>query len=293
MVLTANAYTRLTLALDIAGRIPDGPYAGYHELGVIKHRIDLCDTVTVEDAAADAIECDDPLVPCDGANICLKAADILRRRCGIDRRVRITLLKRIPVMGGLAGGSADAATVFGLLNRLWGLNLAAPELIALSRGAGMDVPYYFMGGTAFDSEAGLRLEPVQSRCDFVFVLACPEFGVSTREAYGGIDYAAVGRAQEVTSRLRAALEQGDAPVAVQCMHNDFELSVFARFPRCAVIKKELLDAGCLAALLSGSGSTMIGIARNAPHAEEARRKVSCKTIIAATYRPSQGMAVEL
>jgi 4-diphosphocytidyl-2-C-methyl-D-erythritol kinase len=284
MLLTQNSYTRVTLALDIVRKMPDGLYKGYHELGTVKHRIDLCDVVSVEDAQADSVECDDPAVPRDGRNSCLKAAGLLRKESGLDRHARITIKKRIPVMGGLAGGSANAAATIALLNELWGLRLTLAELIALGRAVGMDVPYYFIGGTAFDSEAGGRLEPITTPCSFVFVLACPEFGVSTKEAYAGVDYGAVGRACNRTSGLRGALESGEPDKAVTLFHNDFELPVFALFPRCAALKKELLDAGCRAAVLTGSGSTVIGVARDLAHAAAVQKSISCRTIISSTLQ---------
>jgi 4-diphosphocytidyl-2-C-methyl-D-erythritol kinase len=281
-MLTARSYTRVTLALDIVRWIEDGPYKGYHELGTIKHKIDLSDTISVEEAAEDVIECNDPLVPLDGRNICLAVATRLRKKFGIDHCVRITIEKKIPVMGGLAGGSANAATTLGLLNRLWGLDLSAAECIDLGRLIGMDVPYYFVGGTAFDAEAGLRLEPIESACSFSFVLACPEFGVSTSAAYAGLDYSPIGHAVKETALMRAALEKGDAGAVVSLMHNDFESSVYARYPRLAAIKREMLDAGCLAAMLTGSGSTVIGIARDRVHAEAVSTRISCRTILAET-----------
>jgi 4-diphosphocytidyl-2-C-methyl-D-erythritol kinase len=282
MILTKNSYTRVTLALDIVRTIEDGPYKGYHELGTVKHQIDLCDTVRVEESHADLLECDDPAVPCDDRNVCLKAAKLVQRRMHVDRHVRITLGKRIPVMAGLAGGSANAAATLTLLNELWELRLTTPQLIDLGRSVGMDVPYYFYGGTVFDSEDGLRLEPVATGCSFIFVLACPDFGVSTREAYSGIDYTVIGQMQRLTVKLREALEAGDPDSTFRFMHNDFEQTVFPRFPRLSTLKKELLEAGCSAALLTGSGSTVIGIARDHAHAEAIRKKISCRTIVAST-----------
>ena len=279
------SYTRVTLALDIVRRIPDGPYKGYHELGSIKHQIDLCDIVGIEEADADRIECDDPLVPRDGRNSCLAVVVRVRKKFGIDRKVRITIEKRIPVRGGLAGGSANAATTLSILNRLWGLGLSIAECIDLGRLIGMDVPYYFIGRSAFDSEAGLRLEPIDSKCSFVFVLACPEFGVSTAEAYRGLDYDTIGRNRARTAALRAALEAGDARAIGPCMHNDFESSVFSRYPGLAAIKNELLASGCDAALLTGSGSTVIGITRDERHADKVCASVSCRTTVAKTLPP--------
>ena len=282
MQFTSNSYTRVTLALDVVRTITDGSFKGYHELGTIKHQIDLCDTIIVEDSRADSIDCDDLTVPCDGRNSCLRAAHLMRVKYGLDRHVRITLKKRIPVMGGLAGGSANAATTLALLNKMWEVGLTAAELAALGRDAGMDVPYYFIGGTAFDSEAGLRLEPVVTGCSFIFILACPGFGVSTKEAYAEIDYSTIGKRRAFTEHLLNALLAGDRERCNPFMHNDFELSVFKKFPRLPAIKRELLDAGCSAALLTGSGSTIVGVAQNPAQAEEISKKVSCKTIISST-----------
>jgi 4-diphosphocytidyl-2-C-methyl-D-erythritol kinase len=282
MVLSHNSCTRVTLALDIVRTIEAGTYKGFHELGTIKHQIDLCDTVSVENSRSDTIECDDSAVPCDERNVCMKVIRLVQKQFGCDRHVSITIRKRIPVMGGLAGGSANAAGTLTLLNELWQLGLTTSQLIVLGRSIGMDVPYYFIGGTAFDSEAGLRLESVDTDCSFVFVLACPDFGVSTKEAYAGIDKAAVGSSRMLTVKLRAVLEADNRNEAVRYMHNDFEGTVFSRFPRLSEIRHELMEAGCSAARLTGSGSTVIGVAENRVHAEEIRKKVSCRTIVSET-----------
>lgn len=283
MILSRKSYTRVTLALDIVRKIEEGPFKGYHELGTIKHAIDLCDTVSIEDAEFDVLECDDPAVPCDGRNVCLKAVHLVQQECGIDRHASIRLHKRIPVKGGLAGGSANAATTLRLLNELWELKLPPSRMIALGRKIGMDVPFYFAGKTAFDSEAGMKLTPIPTNSTFSFVLAVPDFGVSTTEAYAGIDYSTIGKNRHLSITLRDGLVVDDRKAAIAAMHNDFERSVFSRFPRLAVIKHEFLEAGCKGAVMTGSGSTIIGIAEDRSHAEKIAGKIkNCRTIIAST-----------
>jgi 4-diphosphocytidyl-2-C-methyl-D-erythritol kinase len=277
-----NSNTRLTLALDIVGKITDGPYKGYHELSAIKHQIDLCDTITIEPASTLTLECDDPQVPCDGRNICMQAVALLQQEFNIDRQVRITLKKRIPVMGGLAGGSANAATTLQMLGELWELHLSIDRLRTLGRKLGMDVPFYFSGGTAFDTEAGGIFEPLPTAIRLAFVLAIPDFGVSTAEAYRGIDYTAIGRNCTVTGAMKNYCLANNRNGVVLSIHNDFELSVFPRYPRLAAIKRELLEAGCVAAVLSGSGSTVFGVAESAAEAEAIRRKISCRSLVAST-----------
>lgn len=278
-----NSYTRLTLALDIVGRITEGPLKGYHELAAIKHQIDLCDTITIEPARHLTLECDDPQVPCDERNICLQAVTLLQREFKIDRQVRITLQKRIPVMGGLAGGSANAATTVRMLDELWKLRLPVERLRELGRMLGMDVPFYFTGKTAFDSEAGGQFEPLPTAVNLTFVLAIPEFGVATSEAYRDLDYQVIGRNGELTARMKHYCLANDRQGVVSSIHNDFELSVLPKHPRIAEIKQELLDAGCTAAVLSGSGSTVFGVAGDAAGAAAIQKKMSCRTIVASTW----------
>lgn len=283
MILTKKSYTRVTLALDIVRKIEEGPFKGYHELGTVKHAIDLCDTVSIEDSDFDVLECDDPAVPCDDRNVCLKAVHLVQNEFAIDRHASIRLQKRIPVKGGLAGGSANAATTLHLLNDLWELGLDASRLIALGRKIGMDVPFYFAGKSVFDSEAGMKLDPIPTNSSFTFVLAIPDFGVSTSEAYAGVEYSTINRKRNLTQRLRDGLVVNDRRAIIASLHNDFERSVFARFPRLAVIKHELLEAGCRGSVMTGSGSTVIGIADNYSHAETIAGKIeNCRTIIAST-----------
>jgi 4-diphosphocytidyl-2-C-methyl-D-erythritol kinase len=261
-----KSFTRLTLALDIIKKLDSGPAAGYHELGIIKHQIDLCDVITLESAAHSSLSCSTPGVPCDESNICMKALRLVQRHCSVDKQLAIHIQKRIPVMGGLAGGSANAATTLMMVNRYWQLGLGTAELAALGRELGMDVPFFFTGGTAFDSESTGVLRPLPNPVSFDFVLLLSQPGVSTAAAYGGIDYHRVAQRCALTSQLEQGLARGSREVVVGALHNDFELSVFATHPHLERLKQSLLEAGALGAVMSGSGSTLVGIARDAADA---------------------------
>jgi 4-diphosphocytidyl-2-C-methyl-D-erythritol kinase len=265
-MLTEKSFTRLTLGLDIIRRIPEGPLAGYHELNIIKHQIALYDIVSVEPASSMEIICDHPLVPRDKSNVCWRAVEMIRTIYGIGEYARIHILKNIPVQGGLAGGSANAATTISLLDRMWNLNLPISQKREIGRSIGMDVPFFFPGGTAFDTEATGILESIDTKLHFDFILYLPSFGVSTAIAYRTIDYSAIAQSQEKTRRMRLALEGDDALTVADTMHNDFEHSVFPQWPDLAAMKAELLAAGCLNAMMSGSGSSLIGLARDSDHA---------------------------
>ena len=277
--LAEKSFTRITLALDIVRKIAAGPLQGYHELSIIKHRIGLYDTITVEEAKEARIVCGDPRVPTDGSNICLRALETMKKKYGIDKNAVITIEKNIPVMGGLAGGSANAATTIRLLDRLWDLGLGNDRMKGIGRMLGMDVPYFFSEATAFDTEAGGVLEPIPTSCRFDFLLVVPDFGVSTKEAYADINYELVNKKAPATAAMRQALLHNDKDAVIRTMHNDFELSVFKRYPELGRIKQRLLDLGCRSAAMTGSGSTVIGIIDNNVDTECIEQKIGYKTIV--------------
>jgi 4-diphosphocytidyl-2-C-methyl-D-erythritol kinase len=196
--MNIKSCTRVTLALDIIKKIVSGPFTGYHELSIIKHQIDLYDTISVKNSDTISLSCNIDSVPRSPDNICWKAALLLKEHCNVDKNVHIDIDKNIPVMGGLAGGSANAAATILLLNDYWGLNLSKETMMSLGRTLGMDVPFYFLGKTAFDSEATEVLYPITTNAKFTFILAVPDFGVSTKAAYTSINYAAIGKKTEAT-----------------------------------------------------------------------------------------------
>jgi 4-diphosphocytidyl-2-C-methyl-D-erythritol kinase len=281
--MKVKSFTRVTLALDIVKKIQDGQFTGYHELGIIKHKIDLHDILEISDSTEMAITCNNPLVPCDSSNICWKAALLLKERFGINSNVKINITKNIPVMGGLAGGSANAASTLSALSIYWDLNLSTNDLITLGRILGMDVPFYFTGNTAFDSEATGVIRPLHHTNAFTFVLAIPDFGVSTKDAYQGIDYKLIGKSVDKTRLLEESLLRNDSVSVFPLMHNDFELTVFKKYPALGALKKQLIDKGCIASVMSGSGSTVLGIAESFKHAEKIKDTLDCKTILASSY----------
>lgn len=273
MKFTKKAYTRITLALDVLGRLSTGPHAGYHELAVVKHQIDLYDEIAVEESSVRQIACDDPRVPTDSANICWRAVDLVKELFGIDADVNIAIRKRIPLMGGLAGGSANAAATLSLLNTLWNLELDTARLEGLGRQLGMDVPYYFTGKTVLDSESTGVLRAVPTPLHFVFILVVPTFGVSTARAYAGLDYSRIGSRYSCTEEMLRALETGDRNRVVRSMHNDFEPTVFDAYPELASLRDEMMHHGAQMAVLSGSGSTMVGVARDVEHAHRLKSEL--------------------
>lgn len=271
ILLQAKSHTRITLGLDIIRKLTSGHWVGYHELGIVKHQIKLHDVISIEDSGATEIVCNHPDVPCDHRNICFRAVELVRSRFSIPETVCVTIEKRIPVMGGLAGGSANAATVLSMLNKYWELGLAASELMHLGRELGMDVPFYFCGSTAFDSESTGILTPVKTSLGFSFVIAVITPGVATAHAYRAIDYTMTGGKTALTASLIRALESGDRDSVVKSIHNDFEHSVFSSRPDIARVKDCFLRLGVRAAWMTGSGSTVVALVDNPVDAEPIAR----------------------
>lgn len=269
----AKSYARITLALDIIKKNTTGSYICFHELGIIKHQINLFDEIEISDSIEMKILCDDLDVPVDRNNICWQVVDLLKEHFKIRRNVLIKIKKNIPAQGGLAGGSSNAATTFKLLNKLWQLNLSVEELVELSREIGMDVPYFFIGATVFDSESGEVLRVIPTEIKFNFVIALPEFGVSTVDAYKQIDYNKIAQQKKFTVAMEKAFISGRVDNIGHLMHNDFELTVFQKKPELKVIKQKMLEAGSSNVVMSGSGSSMVGLVKN-----EAEAGVVCQKL---------------
>jgi 4-diphosphocytidyl-2-C-methyl-D-erythritol kinase len=261
------ACAKVNLFLRVVGRRTDG----YHDLETIFQSISLCDGVTLEptdepwSAARVCLTCDDPGVPADAANLAWRAAVALAGLAGGVPLpgVRIGLSKRIPAGGGLGGGSSDAAAVLAGLRRLWRLDVPDATLAEIGARLGADVPFFLLGGTALGTGRGDVLASLPPLPALDLVLVTPPFGVNTAWAYSRRVEAA-GDAPSVT-QFQAACQAGPEAISA-VLRNDLEAGVIREFPEIEGIRRELLGAGALGARMTGSGSTVFGIARDADHA---------------------------
>jgi 4-diphosphocytidyl-2-C-methyl-D-erythritol kinase len=177
------APAKLNLFLHILGRRPDG----YHELQTCFQFIDLCDEITIEVRADGQIRraLDIPGLP-ESADLCLRAARALKEDSGSPLGADIRLRKRIPIGGGLGGGSSDAATCLVALNELWELNLPTDDLASLGLKLGADVPVFVRGRVAWAEGVGERLTPLYSPLAPVepnYLILKPNVFVSTAEVF--------------------------------------------------------------------------------------------------------------
>ena len=168
--LKANA--KINLSIDILKKKDDG----YHQVKMIMQSIDLHDDVYIETTDEGIyVDCDKPWVPTGSGNIAYKAAELLKKRYGIKKGIKIKIIKNIPVSAGLAGGSTDAAAVIEGINKLFSLNLDQKELMELGKTIGADVPFCIKGGTMLSEGIGEILTPIESFNNVNIVAVKPRY----------------------------------------------------------------------------------------------------------------------
>jgi len=251
----ARCPAKVNLSLKVVGRRPDG----YHELETVFQAIELWDDLEAAPAPALTLSCDEPTAPGDDSNLVLRAARALRSRFPEPARgAALRLRKRIPVGGGLGGGSSDAAGTLLLLSRLWELPTTVADLASLAREIGADVAFFLHGGRALGTGRGDRIEPLRSLGPFPILLGCPPFAVSTARTFGSL-------AARLTLPA-AGVSVGEFPALKWREENDFrytgndlECVVFAEHPELGAFRGALLGEGARLARMSGSGSTVFGV----------------------------------
>lgn len=242
---------------------------GYHALATVYQAVSLFDTVEATPAEDWELTIGGRTaagVPQDETNLAIRAARLLGEATGTDRAVHLRITKEIPVAGGMAGGSADAAGALLACNRLWALDLSTAELASLAARLGSDIPFLVTGGTALGTGRGERVVPVLTRGTYHWVFALSGTGLSTPEVYAECDRlrgAQAVPAPEVDPRLLAALASGDPHALAGTLRNDLTRAAVSLQPRL----REVLDAGeaygALAGVVSGSGPTLAFLAADA------------------------------
>ena len=266
-----KAYAKLNLFLDITGKRADN----YHDILTAMCLVDLADdiTVTVEEGTGVSITCSDSGIPKGGENSAYKAAVLFAERIKADKRIDIDIIKKIPVMAGLGGSSADAAAVLRGLNTLMGGPLSLGELLETGAATGSDVPFCIRGGMALCAGTGTEITADLPVPDCVFLIIKPEFSCSTKEAYGLYGANPLPVSGETELFLKAA-KRGDYSCFAKHMYNAFEI-LYAN-PEIERLKNELTSAGARGACLTGSGSAVFGVFDNAEQAGNALNKLDYK-----------------
>lgn len=267
-MFSENAYAKVNLSLLITGKREDG----YHLLDTVMQTVSLFDTVKVYKNEENRIS-----VICDNAaisgsdNICYKAASLFYEHTGINKGITIEIIKRIPLAAGLGGGSADAAAVLRLLNKLYGEPLSYENLCEIALQLGADVPFCIKGGTARVTGIGEYLEPVDIALKMYIVLIKEGIKNSTAQMYKEFDMKCEFSHKDTVERMVDSLKQGNYESFINTVYNDF--SLVSDYNE---IKNQLYLAGADAVSVSGSGPTVMGIFKTKEKADNAAKTLSEK-----------------
>jgi len=251
--ITVRAHAKINWMLRVLRRRDDG----YHEIETIFQAISLHDTLEIHRDNETRLVCSNRRLPHDRRNLVLDAVERLREVASFGE-VRIHLDKKIPIGGGLGGGSSDAAATLLAIDRLFNLDVPFDTLRAIAADLGSDAPFFLRGGAAWGAGRGEILEPLPDIGRIPLLLILPSKSMSTREAY-----AALGRTSEPSGKKRGraawskVVEDGLLGHAEE-LGNDFEEPFFRKHPGLLQWREALERHGAKVARLSGSGSTIFG-----------------------------------
>ena len=262
-MVTVEANAKINLTLDILGKRPDG----FHEVAMVMQSIGLHDTLTMEKTDGEiALSINVPWLKADEKNLAWRAAELVRQEYGLTGGVRIDLVKRIPIAAGLAGGSADAAAVLKGMNELYNLQMSEARLCELGAKLGSDIPFCLMGGTMLATGRGEVLTRLADMPETWVVLAKPRISVSTAWAYQNYDEQGAERHPD-NEAIKKAIARGNRKAVAGLLCNVLESVTIKKYDVIADYKQMMLDKGAMASMMSGSGPTVFGLARNREQAE--------------------------
>jgi len=255
------APAKVNVHLEVTAKRADG----YHEVETLVLAVDLFDTLEVQIGNGDALtlDCDFSGMPTDSRNLVIRAANALRIKTGTTRGARIRLSKRIPAEAGLGGGSSDAATALLALNRLWELNLTVEELRVVAAEVGSDVGVFLTPPAGWCTGRGEVVEPETPGGQFYLVIVKPAAGLSTPAVYRQVKVPVEPRSGDAA---RAALRAGDPEALARTLFNRLQEPAFELAPAAKAAFERLASCDPLGTLLSGSGSSLFAICRDAGHA---------------------------
>ncbi|NBE54571.1 4-(cytidine 5'-diphospho)-2-C-methyl-D-erythritol kinase [Streptomyces boluensis] len=268
MSVTVRVPAKVNVQLAVGGARPDG----FHDLANVFLAVGLYDEVTAAPADGLTVTCAGPdahQVPLDHSNLAARAALALAERHGRTADVHLHIAKDIPVAGGMAGGSADAAGALLACDALWGTGASRAELLDICAELGSDVPFSLVGGAALGTGRGELLTPLEVGGAFHWVFALADGGLSTPAVYREFDRLWEGRdvpVPEASPALVDALRTGDAAALAATVTNDLQPAALSLFPSLRATLAAGEAGGALAALVSGSGPTTAFLAKDAESA---------------------------
>lgn len=260
-----KAHGKINLSLDITGRRDNG----YHDVSMVMQSVSLCDVVTVNQNHSGVIrvETDNPEIPSGHENLAYKACELLRSEFGLQCGFDIFIEKHIPVAGGMAGGSTDAAAVMKAVNRICGLGLSLNRLMELGLRLGADVPFCIQEKPALAMGVGEILTPAAGLPEHIWILLVnPNKQISTKTIYELVDEKLIYGTVDNKALIRA-LEAGDIRLASHNMKNVMQSVSVGLCKEISEVINRLTEFGAVHAMMTGSGATCFGIFEKQPDLE--------------------------
>jgi 4-diphosphocytidyl-2-C-methyl-D-erythritol kinase len=283
---------------------------GYHEVLSVYQALDLRETVAVAEASNWQVSVSGNLsaeqiasVPTGEDNLVVRAAKTIAELAQLQREkfLSFEITKNVPVAGGMGGGSADAAAAMLAVDHLWGTRVEGEAIMKAAATLGADIPFSLLGGTAIGVGKGDELDPIDGVKKLHWVLVPMDAGLSTPRVYAKLDEMRKSRGEDpeavpTPSRpidLIHALQNGDAREVAKLLHNDLQEAAVALMPELEVTMQAGLNAGALAAMVSGSGPTVAMLAESEDAAESIANQLAFEGYIAIpTFGPAQGTLME-
>jgi 4-diphosphocytidyl-2-C-methyl-D-erythritol kinase len=272
--VTVRVPGKVNLQLSVGPKRSDG----FHEIATVFQAVSLFDDVKV--TLTDETDRDQPFsieikadhphgIPTDKSNLAYVAAELMYKKFDLDDALNISINKSIPVAGGMAGGSANAAGVIVALDALFSLGLSRTEMEEIGSEIGSDVPFSIAGGTAIGTGRGEQLTPALARGSYSWVFALSSNGLSTPAVYGECDRLREGMeisSPQVSESLMHALRSADAKALGKALQNDLQPAACSIRPALRLILDVGMDYGALGGIVSGSGPTVAFLAEDEDHA---------------------------
>lgn len=276
-----KAYGKINLGLDVLRKRPDG----YHDLDMIMQTVDVYDDILIAETenSGEITVKTDALVLSNGTdNLAYMAAKTLLDEFGIGQGISINIHKRIPIAGGMAGGSADCAATLCGINKMFDLGLDKEQLMERGVKLGADVPYCIMGGTAIARGIGEILTPLPTPPQCHIVIAKPPISVSTAYVYGHIRPDEIQRHPDIEA-MSAAIKEQDLKKLASLLYNVMEDVTVPAYPVIKNIKEVMIAQGALNSIMSGSGPTVFGLFNDLKKAQNAMEALKEKELTEQLY----------
>lgn len=264
-MITANSYAKINFGLQVLNKRADN----YHNINTLFARISLKDVIYLEESQqTDVTFTNDIKIPLED-NLVYKAIIYFKKKFNISDNFKVIINKKIPMGGGLGGGSSNAAAVIDTLAKIYKVEKEQKSLSIIAQKIGSDVPFYLKSGLAIGQSRGELLKYFRAIFPYKLLIVNPNISISTPTAYKNLNRSEeVGKVLDLHTLFLRGLE--NPVIWREYIINDFEKVIFKQYPDLEEIKNKLYENGALFALMSGSGSTMFGVFKNEENALKAQ-----------------------